>query len=217
MATIPVVRRLQDEAYDYLKEQIQSGELVEGELYSETRITSILGISRTPVRDALLRLSMEGLVEILPSRGFSVKKASRTEIRETLEIRMALEGYAAYILAEQSSTTQGKEALFRLNELVNEQERVLDAAKFNVMRYVELNSQFHNVMIDYLGNEAIVQAYRRYESRIREMTYRRFSSSPESARETLKSHIQLVALIRSGNPEQAFTRVRLHNDEKHYM
>lgn len=55
MSHIAPIRRLQDEAYDYLKEKILAGELVEGELYSESQLTQTLNMSRTPVRDALLR------------------------------------------------------------------------------------------------------------------------------------------------------------------
>ncbi len=213
---ISTIRRLQDEAYDYLKEKIQSGEMVEGELYSETKITAMLKMSRTPVRDAIIRLSMEGFIEILPSRGFSIKKASQTEIQETLEVRRALEGYAAYILAEQVHTPKGRETLFQLNELVNEQERVLLAPKFDIAHFVDLNFQFHNTMINYLSNNSITKSYKQFEGKIKEMTYHHFKSSEESCQQTLTSHIQILALIRSGNAEQAFTRVRYHNDQKHY-
>ena len=90
MSHIAPIRRLQDEAYDYLKEKILAGELVEGELYSESQLTQTLNMSRTPVRDALLRLNMEGFLEIYPSRGFMIRNVGMAEIKETLEIRCAL-------------------------------------------------------------------------------------------------------------------------------
>lgn len=61
---------LQEEAYTHIKEQILSGALREEQIYSETKIAAMIGISRTPVKDALVRLSQERLVDILPSRGF---------------------------------------------------------------------------------------------------------------------------------------------------
>lgn len=216
VSTIPTVRRLQDEAYDHIKEKILSGELGEGQLYSETKITSVLGMSRTPVRDALLRLKMEGLIEIYPSRGFCVKKISKTEVAETLEIRCALEGYATYILSKKIGVAEVREVLFRLNECVDEQERLLLYEKPDILRFVESNFEFHNIMVDFLKNEEICKTYKRYENSIKDITYRRFSSSKESMRETLRSHIQIIALIRSGNAEQAFTRMINHNDAALY-
>lgn len=194
-----------------------SGELAEGQLYSETKITALLGMSRTPVRDALIRLNMEGLIETFPSRGFSVKKVSTVEIRETLEIRCALEGYAAYVLAEQIDTPKARETMFWLNECIAEQERLLLSPKPNITKFVDQNFYFHNIMVDFLGNEAITRTYKRYEGSIKELTYRRFLGVPESMRESFKGHIQILALIRSGNTEQVFTRIKSHNDEARYV
>ena len=125
MSHIAPIRRLQDEAYDYLKEKILAGELVEGELYSESQLTQTLNMSRTPVRDALLRLNMEGLLEIYPSRGFMIRNVGMAEIKETLEIRCALEGYAAYVLAERNETREAREIVRRLNENIDIHEQML--------------------------------------------------------------------------------------------
>lgn len=213
---IATIRRLQDEAYDYLKEKILSGEFSDGQLYSETKATAMLGMSRTPVRDALLRLSMEGLIEIFPSRGFSIKKVSKATIKETIEVRRALEGYAAYMLACAVDTQEAREALFKLNECVNSQEALLLAPKMDVEKFVDLNFTFHNIMIDYLKNDVFQQTYKRYENKIKELTYGRFVSSSEIVREAYKGHIQILALIRSGNTEQVFSRSMTHNDLAYY-
>ena len=207
---MPVVKRLQDEAYDNLKEKIAGGILVEGTLYSESQMTKELGMSRTPVRDALLRLSMEGLIEIFPSRGFAVRKVSKTELKETLEIRSVLESYAAYALAEQIETPHARETLVKLNKNIDDQERLLLSANPSITKFVELNSVFHNIMIDFLQNDGISQIYKKYESSIREINYNHFKNYQEKVQETFKGHIQILALIRSGEKEQAFTRAKNH-------
>ena len=211
------VKRLQDQAYDYLREKISSGELQEGQLYSETKITRELGMSRTPVRDGLLRLNMEGLIDIFPSRGFSVKKINQNELKETLEIRCALEGYAAYALAERIDMPAARETLFWLGESISEQEQLLLSAKPNVAEFVEHNFIFHNKMVDFLRNEAITQIYTRYEGKIKDMTYRHFAANPDRLQNAFKGHVQIVALIRSGNTEQVFARVKNHNDWSQYF
>ena len=216
MSDIAPVRKLQDEAYDYLKECILSGELVPDELYSETRMTKLLNMSRTPVRDALLRLNMEGYIEIFPSRGFAIKKVSTSEIRETLEIRCALEGYATYVLAEQMDSAAAREVIFKLNECISEQDQILGMHNPDIVRFVDLNFLFHNIMIDFLQNETITQTYRKLESTIKEMTYRRLRRHPEVMSLISKAHLQIVALVRSGNKEQAYTRAKWHNDRDFY-
>lgn len=214
---MPAVKRLQDEAYEHLKNKIADGSLVEGQLYSETRMTKELGMSRTPVRDALLRLSMEGVIEIFPSRGFAVRKVSKTELTDTLEVRSVLESYAAYALAEQVETTEAREALFKLNNNIDEQERLIRSPKPSITKFVELNFIFHNIMVEFLKNDAMIQMYRRYESSIKEVNYRYFKGSPNQVMETFKGHLQILALIRSGEKEQAFTRAKNHCDVTFYL
>ena len=214
---MPRVKRLQDQAYDYLKEKISSYELKEGQLYSEMKITQALGMSRTPVRDALLRLNMEGLIDIFPSRGFSVKKINQNELQETLEIRCALEGYAAYALAERIDMPTARETLFWLGESISDQEQVLLSAQPDVAAFVEHNFRFHNKMVEFLKNDAITQIYTRYEGRIKDITYRHFAANPDRLQHAFKGHVQIMALIRSGNTEQVFARVKSHNDWSQYF
>lgn len=217
MSHIAPIRRLQDEAYDYLKEKILAGELVEGELYSESQLTQTLNMSRTPVRDALLRLNMEGLLEIYPSRGFMIRDVGMAEIKETLEIRCALEGYAAYVLAERNETRKAREVIRRLNESIDVDEQMLHDGKLDIRKFAENNIAFHNIMIDYLHNETISQTYKKFENKIREMTQQHLEKVPSAVPMVIKAHIQIVALIRSGNKEQAYTRVKQHNDRDFYI
>lgn len=217
MSHIAPIRRLQDEAYDYLKEKILAGELVEGELYSESQLTQTLNMSRTPVRDALLRLNMEGFLEIYPSRGFMIRNVGMAEIKETLEIRCALEGYAAYVLAERNETREAREVIRRLNESIDVDEQMLHDGKLDIRKFAENNIAFHNIMIDYLHNETISQTYKKFENKIREMTQQHLEKVPSAVPMVIKAHIQIVALIRSGNKEQAYTRVKQHNDRDFYI
>lgn len=217
MSHIAPIRRLQDEAYDYLKEKILAGELVEGELYSESQLTQTLNMSRTPVRDALLRLNMESLLEIYPSRGFMIRDVGMAEIKETLEIRCALEGYAAYVLAERNETREAREVIRRLNESIDVDEQMLHDGKLDIRKFAENNIAFHNIMIDYLHNETISQTYKKFENKIREMTQQHLEKVPSAVPMVIKAHIQIVALIRSGNKEQAYTRVKQHNDRDFYI
>lgn len=89
-------KRLQEQAYDYLKELILSGEMIENEIYSETKLASEIGISRTPIRDALQRLSQDGFIDIIPSKGFRIHQITANEIVEIFQIRSAIEGFVLF-------------------------------------------------------------------------------------------------------------------------
>ncbi len=84
-------RTLQQYAYNYLKNRILTDDISEHEIYSETKLVQDIGISRTPMRDAIQRLSQEGLIDILPSKGFSLHKLTPSDIIEIFQIRSAVE------------------------------------------------------------------------------------------------------------------------------
>ncbi|MBI2371646.1 MAG: GntR family transcriptional regulator [Deltaproteobacteria bacterium] len=90
---------LQEKAYDAIKDAILKHILKGGELLSEERLAKGLGISRTPVREALRRLASEGLVESIPRRGSFVSRLTMTDVKEIFQIREALEGMAARLAA----------------------------------------------------------------------------------------------------------------------
>ena len=89
---------LQEKAYQYLKEKINRGELEHGKFYSETKMAAEIGISRTPFKDALVRLSQDRYIDIVPSRGFCLHALSLQDITNTYQSRTAVEGFCALTL-----------------------------------------------------------------------------------------------------------------------
>ena len=90
------VRSLRQQVYDYLRTEMQAGNLLPGSFIKLKEISERLGISKTPLRDALIQLECEGFVTILPRRGVLVNKLTIDDIRNVLEILGALEGAAIY-------------------------------------------------------------------------------------------------------------------------
>ena len=109
---------LQEEAYAHIREQIVTGVLQEDQIYSETKLAAMIGISRTPVKDALVRLSQEKLIDILPSRGFRLHQMSEEDIWSTYQLRTAVEGFCVLHLAHRKDTPEGKECLGQLADSV---------------------------------------------------------------------------------------------------
>jgi GntR family transcriptional regulator of vanillate catabolism len=138
-----------------LRELILAGHIRTGERISELAIVERLGVSRTPVRAALVRLAEEGLLEPIPSGGYSVKAFTERDIADALEIRGVLEGMAARRAAERGITSGElapiRETLELLDALVARPEHSVD----DFSEYIRLNVAFHGQLVE-LADSAIL-------------------------------------------------------------
>jgi GntR family transcriptional regulator of vanillate catabolism len=138
-----------------LRELILGGEIKAGERMSELLLVQRLGVSRTPIRAALVRLEQEGLLRALPSGGFVVDAFNERDIHAAIEIRGTLEGLAARLAAErgvpQAHLEDLKQCLSGLDELVLASGVTVDSFS----AYVELNEQFHRIIVD-LADSAVL-------------------------------------------------------------
>jgi GntR family transcriptional regulator of vanillate catabolism len=144
-----------------LRELILSGELKPGDRISELSVVERLGVSRTPIRMALVRLEEEGLLELIPSGGFSVKAFSERDIYDAIEVRGTLEGLAARLCAERGLTNAAlgefRECLAEIDDLVASQEVTVE--RFS--RYVDLNERFHALLIDFADSPVLARQLKR--------------------------------------------------------
>ncbi len=109
-----MIALLNEQAYLHLKHMIVKGELSPEEIYSETKLSKELGISRTPFRDAIHRLTQEGYIDIIPSKGFILHKLTRQDVDETFQIRSALECYCTLQIAENADSLPAKKLIEEL-------------------------------------------------------------------------------------------------------
>ena len=140
-----------------LRELILSGELKSGERLSELTLVERLGVSRTPVRAALMRLSEEGLVASIPSGGFAVRAFTESDVFDAIEIRGTLEGLAARFAAERGVSTARlqvlRECLAEIDELISRPK--FTAEVFNA--YVALNGRFHAMLNELADSPAVMR------------------------------------------------------------
>jgi GntR family transcriptional regulator of vanillate catabolism len=131
-----------------LRELILNGDIKAGQRMSELALVERLGVSRTPIRAALIRLEQEGLLHALPTGGFVVHAFNERDIHTAIEIRGTLEGLAARLAAERGVSEAGlaglKHCLARLDQLVLGDGVTVD----NFSAYARLNEQFHSIVID---------------------------------------------------------------------
>lgn len=144
-----------------LRDLILTGELKAGDRISELAVVERLGVSRTPIRMALVRLEEEGLLELIPSGGFSVKAFAERDIYDAIEIRGTLEGLAARLAAErglsQSALGAFKDCLAEIDALVARDEVTEELFS----RYVDLNERFHALLIDFADSPVLARQLKR--------------------------------------------------------
>lgn len=143
---------------DRLREMILTGELVGGDRLMEVSLSDQLQVSRTPIREALIVLAEEGLVEYRPNRGYIVRTFTLSYIKDAYVVREALEGVACRLAAERGID----DATFsQMNALLEKSDRILAARGLSRDMRIplrEVNDQFHRFIVEASGNLPLAQA-----------------------------------------------------------
>ncbi|KNH18013.1 GntR family transcriptional regulator [Arthrobacter sp. ZBG10] len=144
-----------EKAYAHLREYVLTDPELQGRFLNEQELAAEIGVSRTPVREALLLLVSDGLVELIPQRGAYVPPVTGREISELMELRGVLESHAArLVIAEQCVPQQLMQETLDLQARVPENGQAADAREF-----IRLDTLFHQQLIDAAGNELISRTY----------------------------------------------------------
>jgi DNA-binding GntR family transcriptional regulator len=193
-----------ERAYRHIKEKIISGEIPPRARLPESALASNLGISRTPVREALRRLEAEGFVEFFSNRGAQVTLYSSRDIEEVFQLRVALEGLAARLAAGRVTPA----VIRRLRELAS----LMDASEMtrdglDVM--TEANNEFHRLVIEASGNRRLADI--RAQLVIVPVVQRTFHSySKEELDRSRLNHHELIDALENGNGQWAETVAMAH-------
>ena len=148
---------LQDQAYLKLQEMIMKDELHPDIVYSETKMAKEMNISRTPFRAALVRLSQDKYIDIIPSKGFKVHVPDDRDIETTFQIRTAVESYCAVLLNEQKDQEDARATIEKMQCSQDEMQCI--AEKDDNKRFQELDRIFHSELILYAHNEEFTKLY----------------------------------------------------------
>ncbi|MGQ9366862.1 GntR family transcriptional regulator [Azospirillum sp. ST 5-10] len=180
----------QQRAYQYIRDRIVDGSIAGGTKLNPAAIAGILGISRMPVREAIVQLDTEGLVTNRPNRGAIVTPLEPEDVEELFEMRAALEGLAARRAAERITDAQLEE----LEALAERMERVSADAQ----QWLRLHDEFHDLICVSSGRRRLVAEIRRIRASVRPylLLYNRVY---ERAEMEGAEHLALVAALRSHN------------------
>ncbi|OGP85675.1 MAG: hypothetical protein A2V87_00060 [Deltaproteobacteria bacterium RBG_16_58_17] len=195
---------VREKTYDYLKSNILSGRFVPGERLAEEHLAEELGVSRTPVREALHKLEQEGLIEPLESRGFCVPHDSPEEIEDLFDIRTVLEGYTLKIICERITDEQ----IEKLEEMIDKAE---DALRWKRIGEVfQWNTQFHDTLHSLVADKrrfhSLIVNLRKYVLRYRKDTLQNLGAGKRA----IDGHRQILLALKLKDPELCERVMRIH-------
>ncbi len=201
----PATPSAAERAYRHLKRSILEQLLPGGSLVSEGEIAEATGVSRTPVREALLRLEAEGLVKLYPKRGALIRPVSAREIGDVVEARRLVELHAAERVWPRRAALKAALAA-RLAEM-----RAAHAAG-DLTALMAADRAFHATVVDAAGNEILAEFYQRLRDRQLRMGEASFRLSPGWAEVALTEHAAQLAALDSDDPQPWLTAVAAHID-----
>lgn len=192
-----------DQVYAAIRERITNGTLARGARVHQEDLADELGVSRTPVREALRRLAAEGLVEMRTNRGARVADVHHGDMRLAYEARLVIEPGAARLAAERAPAA----AIARMKRAVAAQRRAIE----DVARSFDANSDFHIALVEASDNEFLLQFVERlWVARIGEAIYERQSETPERMLLDADEHEQILLAVQSGDGRRAESLTRRH-------
>lgn len=187
-----------DLVYDRVRDRVLGGEMAPGEFLRENELALALGVSRTPVREALARLASEGFLERIPHRGFRVPPQPVSQLLDLYPVVSALELLAGRLAFRQLQPGQ-IEQLRRVNEQLRKA-----IERKDVRRAMELNNQFHDLIAQWSGNQELGTLLNGLRSRLKplEIWYYSYRNHGEKS---IRQHHELIELLEQGNHEQALS------------
>jgi DNA-binding GntR family transcriptional regulator len=184
--------RLNDSIYDVIKEKILSQEFAPNQRLDLEELAKQLGVSMTPLKDALNRLAVEGLIEIVPRRGTYVTDIKREEVAETFDVRCALEACAIRLFLERASDAELQEIAAMVDKL---DELAKSSDKITIYQeYVNIDREMHHRIVELSGNQRLLRAHEREHTHMY-MARARYGSFEESLDEAQEEHRQLRGAI----------------------
>lgn len=187
---------LREIIFNTLREAIIIGELKPGERLMEIQLAEKMGVSRTPVREAIRKLELEGLVNMIPRKGAHVAELSVKNIMDVLEVRSSLDGLATSLAATRMRDEDLKDLKHVLSQFANYVE------KGNLQGSIKKDVEFHDIIYSSSRNDKLIQIVnnlREQVQRFRVIYMKDFSST----KDIVKEHIEIIEAIESKDAELA--------------
>jgi DNA-binding GntR family transcriptional regulator len=198
-------KSLRELALEHLRNSIIDGSLKMGQVLSERKISEELGVSKSPVREALAQLRDEGLVSIEPQKGARVFSLSEPEVTQICDFRQAIET-ASFELA----LSRDPEGLARdMQKVVEDMER--ERARGNEKGYLALDTTFHQLIFEHAQNDYLTASYTRYIGKIAALRTH-LAKLPQHTDLSYEEHRKIAIAVREGNMDTIKALLKEHID-----
>jgi DNA-binding GntR family transcriptional regulator len=197
-------------AYEEIKNNILAGIYKPGEKLTETSLANELEVSRTPIRDALLRLGADGLVSITPHKGIMVTKLTKKDVQDYYQIRTVLEGLAAKLAAENATDSElilFKEFFDSLEE-VYEREKAQESYKDIAKKNIEL----HQMICQMAKNDGLTKMLENLSSPITLVRSTNWNTFKDRKNQSMREHREIAHAILSKDGKLAQEKAEKHID-----
>lgn len=194
--------QLRMQVYVYLREQLKSGLLEPGTSIKISEIAPRLGISRTPLRDALIRLETEGFVTILPQRGVIVNSFSYKDFQHITEMLGALESKIVRLVFPKIKAKE----IAKFKRLNKKMKDLAESKGADYKNYIDCNLEFHDVFLDLSENQFILKQIRILKQRIYDFPDRDYGSKWQYL--NVNEHEKFIQLIEMGDAKEAADYLR---------
>ena len=198
---------LRDVVFNTLRQAILRGELKPGERLMEIQLANKLGVSRTPIREAIRKLELEGLVLMIPRKGAEVAEITEKSLKDVLEIRRALEDLAVRLACEKIT----EEEIAQLKIAGDEFKKVIGSK--DITEVAEADVRFHDVIYEATDNPKLIYLL----NNLREQMYRyrvEYLKKDEVRPQLLKEHDEIIRFVTEGNKDEAARMVCTHIDNQ---
>ena len=195
------LKSLKEQVYEYLQDQLENGALLSGFSINIGETGQKLGVSRTPLKDALLQLEMEVFVSVLPRRGVVVNHLTLEDIKNYYEIIGALESAALMASFDRIRETQ----IRKMHALNAEMKQAIEQDNFNL--YYQKNLKFHDVFLDLCENKSLAKIVNTMKKRLYDFP-RQQGFVKQWEETSIGEHRELIRLIEEGKREQAANHIR---------
>jgi len=204
MEQLPERTNLRDQIYDILKRRIVFREIESGKKINEEDLAKSLGVSRTPIRETLLRLEHEGIVKIIPRRGAFVVSQSKEKVMDLFEVREVLEGLVARLATENMNR-----ALFDRLKRSLEKVSSVDGDNNRLLKYTPADVEFHALLLEASDNELLKNMMESVNIHL-QMVRLRTVALPGRPEQTVKEHYEIAAAIEKKDSTLAEKLMRKH-------
>jgi DNA-binding GntR family transcriptional regulator len=195
-----------DRAYAHTKERILEGEYAQGQLIGEGEVSEAVGVSRTPVREAFLRLEAEGVLRLYPKRGALVVPISAADVEDVMETRLLIERFAIGRVIDLELDLSA-----RLDQAIEAQQSHAESG--DAVAFVDADREFHRVFVAATGNAIVLQTHDSLRDQQNRMGLAALSTGADRMARIVDQHRAIAAAVAASHKADAEGLIDRHLEE----